>query len=152
MKARRTKIQEVPEEEILTKKTRKDAALAEAEDASVAELPRKPRKAKKPKKRVAQKETLEEMGKRYTGVMQEYFSELSTDRRYDGFTVSCTLAEDEITPGMVWIFATLRKSAVAIFHVSCPLVDFPEDLHNVTGLLFIELCLRGLRIAEQKGI
>lgn len=149
---RHTKIQDIPAEEVLTKKTRRSAAVVEAENAEPVELPRKPRKAKKPKKQVAHKETLEEMGKRYTGVMQEYFSELSTDRRYDGFTVSCTLAEDETTPGMVWIFATLRKSAVAIFHVSCPMIDFPEDLHNVTGLLFIELCLRGLRIAEQKGI
>lgn len=150
--ARHTKIQEIPTEEVLTKKTRRSAAVAEAENAEPVELPRKPRKAKKPKKGLAHKETLEEMSLRYTGVMQEYFSELNTDRKFDGFTVSCTLALDEITPGMVWIFATLRKSGVAIFHVSCPMVDFPEDLHNVTGLLFIEMMLRGLRIAEQKGI
>jgi hypothetical protein len=161
---RHTKIQEIPAQEVLTRKTRKNvvpARVVEAESAEpvdedeyfekgVKTPSKKPRKMSK-KKKADRKETLEEMSLRYTGVMQEYFSELNTDRRYDGFGVSCSLALGDM-PGEVWIFANLTKSGHKIFHVACPVIDYPEDLHNVTGLLFIEMCLRGLRISEWKGI
>lgn len=162
---RKTKTKGEPEKEVLTRHTRKIAAeIVEEpiaspvdedeyfhEGAELTPKVRKPRKTGKKKRKVANKETLEELGVRYLKIMREYFSTLNHDKRFDNYRISCTLAAGD-SPGEVWAFASLCNSGTKIFSLATPIVRYPDDLHHITGFLWCEMVQRGMEISDYKGL
>ena len=169
MSERKTKSESGKANEVMTRKTRKVAAMkiADVEDVSPADVGEindfpllKQKRAYKPRiKRVpGRKKTdkydgLYEAGIRYENVLKSVFAELNTDRTFDGFAVSCNVGmpyEGHI--GAVFCTAKLTKNGYPIHMIEAYVLRYPSDVEDLATALYVEMNYRGLDVAEALGV
>lgn len=168
MRERKTKPESGKSNEVLTRKTRKVAAMkiADVEDVSPVEveeindLPLKKRPYKRSAKRTmpGRKKTdkfdgLRELSIRYDKRLKAVFAELNNDRRHQDFTVECAVgmpAEGYV--GTSWIVARLWKKGHCIHMIETHILRYPEDVEDIATALYVEMNYRGLDVAEALGV
>jgi hypothetical protein len=128
--------------------------IADVESVEPAEIPleRKPRKKKIPgRKKTDKGDGLRELGRRYEALLKDTFSELNTDRLYEGFSVHCQVMLGYY-PGTLMFSAELKKGAALIYRIEQYAVHYPQDVRNAAIDLYSEMTYRGLELAELFGV